>query len=1007
MNKNSIIFFLTIFSYQFSIAQQSVTGNVTDKEGNLLPSVTIVIKGTNVGNITNFDGEYSINIPNSDSVLVFSSLGMKTKEVEYNGQSVLNVVLEEEINRLNEIVIIGYSSVKRGDLTGSVSSLNDRAINVSKTPNLFDAIQGRIAGVNITSQSGEPGSAVNFNIRGSNSVFSAGSPLFIIDGVQLDLNSDEVASAGVGSSAPQDPLATINPQDIASIEVLKDASATAIYGSRGANGVILITTKGGKKGKLNFEYTTSIGFSEPTNRIDVISPDAYLAYRDARDPTNAFTNLADGSPRDFSNIVSRNWQDEALRTAVVNNHFISARGGTEKSSYSASIGYIDQEGVIIENEYSKYNFRINATHQQTEKLKFGFTLNTAFTELDGVANSGSGGDEFNGVVQFLVIANPWELLDITEEEQASQEYLSPLSLIEEGEKKIRFNRTIGSVFGEYEFTDALKFRSFFGGNFSGSKLQEFHTSKSRFGQRWGGRAVIRQVESYSYNFSNTLTYRKRFKTHYVNVVAGAELAKYNRESFFNDIIGFENQAIGFNNISIGQNFRGYGTDRSFNNRISYFTSANYTYKGRYLLTLNFRADGSDRFGSGNRWGYFPGVALAWRAHRESFIKNIKQINELKFRASYGQTGNERIPPFSFAARLDNSYYASNNQLNFGLAPGSLANPNLKWETTKQFDFGLDIGLFDDRIHLTFDYYNKLTEDMLIDAPIPAQAGFNSQWQNLGAIVNKGFEFSISTLNINKPNFKWSTDFNISANINEVKDLGNVDFIPTGIPSGFITNAGRVIVGEPIGAMYGYVFDGIHQTGNPEGAVPGTLKYRDLNGDGFIDDENDRTIIGDSNPLHIGGLNNSFTYKNFNFSFFWQWSYGNDVFNAAKLRTNGLQPFMNLTSDYYENAWTPETPSNSAPGYGQIEAVASSYFVEDASFLRLKTVNLSYDLPKKVFATSQISSVRLFLSANNLLTVTNYSGFDPEVSSNNPLLRGFERFSYPRSTTVTMGLNIKF
>ena len=1008
MNKNLIFLIFSILSFQLSIAQKTVTGKVTDNNGAILPGVTILIKGTNTGEITNFDGEYSLKITSEDAVLIFSYLGMKTKEIKYAGQVVLNAVLEDETNRLNEIIVIGYGAVKKRDVTGSISSIKDSIIGVSKTPNLFDAIQGRIAGVNIVSQSGEPGSSVNFNVRGSNSVFSAGSPLFIIDGVQIDINDDEVASAGVGSSASMDPLATINPSDIESMEVLKDASATSIYGSRGANGVIIITTKSGKKGDLTFEYTSSIGFGEALNKIDVISPEEYILYRESRDPGNSFTNLSDGTPRDFSTISSKNWQDEALRTSVVNNHFISARGATEKTSYSASIGAVKQGGIIIENDYSKYTFSLKATHQQSEKLKFGFTLNTAFTELDGVANSGSGGDEFNGVVQFLVIANPWELLDLNQEEETSQDYLSPMSLIEEGEKKIRFSRTIGSVFGDYAITKHLKFRSRFGANISGSKLQEFHSSDSRFGWRWNGRAVIRQVESYSYNWSNTINYSKTFKRkHYVNVLGGYELAKYNRESFFNDIINFENQEIGFNDTSIGQVFKGYGSNRTFSNRMSYFMRTNYRLKGKYLFTLNFRADCSERFGANNRWGYFPGAAFAWRVHKEKFLKNVSQINDLKLRLSYGVTGNERIPPFSFAARLDNSYYGSNDNLNFGLAPGSLENPNLKWETTTQFDIGLDVALFNDRVNFTFDYYNKLTEDMLIDAPIPAQTGFSSQWLNLGSVENKGFEFSLSTVNIKKNNFSWKTAFNISSNVNTVKDLGNVEFIPTLIPSGWITNPGRVIVGESIGIMYGYVFDGIHQEGNAEEAIPGTMKYKDLNGDGFIDDENDRTIIGDSNPLHTGGINNSFSYKNFNLSVFFQWSYGNDVFNAARLRTNGFQPFMNITQDYYENAWTPGNASNTAPAFGNVDPLASSYYVEDASFLRLKTVNLSYDLPRKIFNKTQISGLRVFVSANNLLTFTNYSGFDPEVSSRNPLIRGFERFSYPRSRTIIMGLNLKF
>lgn len=1007
MNKKLILLMFSILSFQLSIAQTTVTGKVIDNNGDILPGVTILIKGTNTGEITNFDGEYSLKITSEDVVLIFSHLEMKTKEIKYAGQVVLNVVLEGETNRLNEIVVIGYGAVKKRDVTGTISSIKDSIIKVSKTPNLFDAIQGRIAGVNIVSSSGEPGAGVNFNIRGSNSVYGSGSPLFVIDGVQIDVESNEVANSGVGSVANFDPLATINPLDIESIEVLKDASATAIYGSRGANGVIIITTKGGKKGELTFSYTGSIGFQEAANIIDVITPEEYLVYRELRDPGNSFTNV-NGAPRDFSNIPSQNWQDLVLRTAEIKNHFISASGGTENTTYSASAGFLEQEGLIIENEYSKYNFRINATHKQSDKLKFGFNINTSFTETNGVANSGSGGDEFNGVVQLMVIANPWELLDLTQQEEASQDFLSPVSVIQEGEKILRFSRTIGSFYAEYKLTDHLTWRNHIGANFSGSKMQEFHNSNSLFGWRWNGRAVIRQTETNSYNLYSTLKYMKTFKGgHWLNVLGGIERSRYSRESFFNDIIGFENQELGFNDISIGQVFRAYGTNRLISKRMSYFSRINYTYKGKYLFTFNARADGSDRFGSNNRWGYFSGGAFAWRAHRENFMKNIKDINDLKFRVSYGQTGNERIPPFTYLARVDNTFYSSNDALNFGLSPGTFGNPDLQWETTTQFNIGFDLGLFNDRFNMTFDYYDKLTTDMLIDAPVPAQTGFNSQWVNLGAVQNRGFEFSLSSVNINKPNFKWTTDFNISTNLNKIKDLGNVDFIPTLVPGGWITNPGRVQVGQPIGIMYGYVFDGIHQEGNTDGAVPGTMRYRDLNGDGVIDDENDRAVIGDSNPKHTGGINNTFTYKNFNLSVFWQWSYGNDIFNAARLRTNGFQPFMNITRDYYENAWTPQNASNTAPAFGQIQPVASSYFVEDASFLRLKTINFSYDFPRKMFQGTQVSGLRLFISANNLLTFTKYTGFDPEVSFNNPLIRGFERFSYPRARTIIMGLNLNF
>jgi len=1004
--KFTLILFLSCLSMGL-FAQQMLKGKVTDKEGLPLPGVAVTIKGTATGAVTNFDGMYSIELPSNDLILQFRYLGMITQDVNYSGQEELNIVLEEELSKLNEVVVIGYGSVKRRDVTGSVSSVKDSVLNINKTPNLSDALQGRIAGVNVTSQSGELGGAVNYNIRGSNSVFGDNSPLFIIDGVQIDVDQNEVASAGVGSVAPLDPLQNINPQDIESIEVLKDASATAIYGSRGANGVIIVTTKTGKTGELNFDYTGSIGFSEAANRIDVITPDEYLLYREARDPGNGFNNNDDGTPRDFSNIPSNNWQDQILRTGVVTNHNFTAGGATKNTNYSASVGFLNQEGVIIDNDYRRYNARINVTHDQSDRLKLGFNLNTAFSETDGVANSGGGGGEFNGVVQLMVIANPWEMQDVIQEDIATEQFVSPLSLIEEAEKQIRFSRTIGSLYGQYKLTDHLTFRSQIGANFNGTKLKEFHNTESLFGARWNGRGVIRQSESYSYNWTNTLRWAKTLAGgHWLNVLLGHEAFKYNWETLFLDVTDFDFQGAGINDISLGQVFNGYGSQRNQNTRLSYFTRINYTYKGRYLFTFNYRADSSSKFGPGNRWGYFPGGAFAWRASRENFLKNVKAIEDLKLRVSYGLTGNERIPPFLYQQRTSPAFYATNDNLELGLAPGSLGNPDLGWETTTQFDIGFDVSLFEGRISATFDYYSKLTTDMLIDVPIPAQSGFNSQWQNIGSVRNRGIEFSISTVNIRTKDFVWTTDFNISTNRNEVRDLGDLEFIPTIVSGGWITNPGRVEVGQPIGIMYGLVFDGIHQEGNEEGATPGTMKYKDLNGDGTINDD-DRTIIGDSNPLHIGGLSNAFQYKNFGLSFLFQWSYGNDVFNAATLRTNGFQPFMNITRDYYENAWTPENQSNVAPAFGNVEIVPSSYFVEDASFLRLKNVNFTFDLPSRIFENSDIDGLRLFVSGNNLLTWTNYSGFDPEVSSRNPLIRGFERFSYPRATTIFMGLNLKF
>jgi TonB-linked SusC/RagA family outer membrane protein len=513
-----------------------------------------------------------------------------------------------------------------------------------------------------------------------------------------------------------------------------------------------------------------------------------------------------------------------------------------------------------------------------------------------------------------------------------------------------------------------------------------------------------------------------------------EVFHYNFEDFLNQITGFEDQTTGVNNISKGTSPSDYSSQRWSTNRLSYLGRVNYTLFDKYLITGSIRADGSDKFGADNRWGYFPSAAVGWRVSEEPFLQDVETISNLKLRASYGATGNERIPPYTYLAQLDPSFYASNDALIFGLSPSALPNPNLKWEVTNQFNAGIDLGLFDGRLSLSADVYQKITTDLLLNAPIPAQSGFTAQWQNIGRVDNYGLELQVSTVNFDKNEFSWRTDFNISFNRNEVKDLGGAEFIPVNTFGGWQSNIGRVIVGQPIGTMFGYMLDGIYQIddftwqndsdpnishgdrnyelkeslpGYAGSALPGRKKYVDTNVDGFIDDD-DRQVIGQSNPVHFGGINNTFSYKNFDLSVFFQWSYGNDIYNAAKVRLNGVQPWMNITKDYFENRWTPENPTNEYPAYGSLDQqVASSYYVEDGSFLRLRTVSLGYTLPGSLTEKLGLGSLKVNLIGNNLLTWTNYTGWDPEVNFNNPLLSGLDRISYPRARTFTFSLNATF
>lgn len=1038
MKKSFLIFLFAAFSFQFVTAQTTLKGKVSDTNGDVIPGVSVIVKGTNLGGITNFDGEYTVNVPNNESILVFSYLGYKTIEIKYAGQKELNVTLEEETSQLNEIVIIGYGSQKKSDLTGSVTGVKAETLMESQTTDVFSAMQGRMSGVQISSDSGQPGGGNNIVIRGQTSINGTSSPLFVIDGVQIDVNYSEVATTG-SSQSRINPLAGINPADIESIDVLKDASATAIYGSRGANGVVIITTKkGSSDGRLNADYTYNLGISSAIKRLDVLSPQDYLIYQQERGNLqflNQDTNN-DGifdTPRNFDEILSYDWQKEALRTAISHQHQVSLRGGNKTTNFSAGLGYLTQEGLVINNDYDQYNLRMRLKADVNDRLSLTFNSNGAYSVLSGVANNG-GPDSFTGITQMLVIANPWNIItdDVDFTEDA---FINPLALINESDKQTSIFRLFANMSADYKITEHLRYYGFTGGNISNSKVKEFYSSNTGWGRLENGRARVKEVNTYSINHSSQLSFRKSFNpNHRIDAVGVFEIFHYNFEDFFNEVIGFENQTTGVNNISIGTSVSAYSTQRWSANRLSYLGRVNYTLFKKYLLTASIRADGSDKFGPGNRWGYFPSAAFAWKMSDEPFIKNIESISNLKLRLSYGATGNERIPPYTYLAQLNPAFYASNDNLIFGLAPSSLPNPNLKWETTEQLNAGIDLGLFKGRINVTADVYKKITTDLLLNAPIPSQSGFNSQFQNIGRIDNSGFELQISTNNINKADFTWKTDFNISFNRNEVKNLGGAEFIPISTFGGWQANVGRVIVGEQIGTMFGYQFDGIYQiddftwqnnsdpniafedrnftlkNGLPVysgTALPGRMKYKDVNNDGFINDE-DRTVIGNSNPVHFGGINNTFTYKNFDLSFFFQWSYGNDIYNASKVRLNGVQPWMNISQDYFENHWTPQNPSNTDPAYTFIDQqIASSYYVEDGSYLRLKTVSLGYRLPRDITKKLGFDKLSVNLIGNNLLTWTNYSGWDPEVNFNNPLLSGLDRIAYPRSRNFTFSFNASF
>ena len=1034
-----LMLLLGLGSYSAGAQEKSITGLVTDLNGDVLPGVNIVQKGTYNGVVTDFDGHYTIKLVQGSNILVYSYTGFKTIEQQIGENSVVNIKLIEDSQILNEVVVIGYGSQTKKDMTGSISFIKSDELLTSSPQDIAQGLQGKLAGVKISSDSGAPGSSSSISIRGINSISAGSSPLYIIDGIPYDLNENEIASSSIGSGNSSNPLSAINPSDIKSISVLKDASATSIYGSRGANGVIIIETKKGARtiGEAVIDFSSYLGFNEVTRKIPVLNGNEFIEYRRDIDPDGFlfFNNADPNSPRDPYALRQHDWQDEIIRSGLVKNYDISMRGKSDKTNYSASFGYLDSEAIIKSNDNQRYSFRLNLEHSKSDKLRIGVNANGSYNELNGATQSGGGSALFNGVVQNLVISTPIELYNPSFD--PGDTYVSPSSMIDEAYKKAATGGFAINAFVHYNIGEDFKLILNGGGNFSSSKGSEFYGKETNWGFSDNGYSNINESRATSVNGSAQLHYTKSFsKKHKLNAFVASEMNNYNYEWFSITKTNFLDELTGVFDISKGSTHKTSGSFRDNTTRISFFGRVNYTFNDKHLFTLTYRADGSDKFGEGNRFGFFPSAAYSWLILDNKFEKVESLINFAKLRLSYGVTGNDRIPSHRYLPRLENTYY--NGEL--GLAPSSQANKDLQWETTYQYNFGVDFGFFDSAITASVDVYKKETHDLLIPIPVAGRSGYSSQWQNIGRIDNQGIEFQLSTINVDKNDFKWTTDFNISHNKNEIKKLGDVQFIPLSIPGGWIQDIGRLSVGESIGQSYGYEFDGVYQISdfnwqegsNPsiphsdriynlnDGVVsvdgvnvrPGSHKFRDLNGDGTVTLDDDRTHISQSDPIVFGGLTNTFKYKNFDLNVFLQGSYGNEIFNESKYRLEGgvSHTYQNVTKNFYYNHWTPANPTNTYGDYGDRNLTAqssSSYYVEDASYIRLQSLSLGYSFDDDILKILNLISARFYVTGNNLFTWTKYSGFDPELNSGQKLLSGVDRIIYPRSKSILIGFNVTF
>jgi len=992
----------------------AISGTVTSAEDGVgLPGVSIIVKGTNLGTTTDINGKYSLDI-NEGSTLQFSYIGYLTQEIAVGNQSVINVTLQPDLEQLEEVIVIGYGTVKKRDLTGSVSSISSQEVKDLPVASFDQMLAGRAAGVQLTQASGAPGGAVSIRVRGGNSIQGGNEPLIVVDGFPIyNNNSDQTGGInfGGGGQAPN-TLSQINPADIESIEVLKDASATAIYGARGANGVIMITTKRGKEGQTNVNIDSYYGVQEVANRLDMLNAQQYrdLVF-EARQNSGLSTDF------DLPTNVDTDWQDEIFRVAPIQSHNFSVNGGNAATKYAISANYFNQEGVVVGSDLERFSGRANIDQKVGDKLTVGTSMLFS-RQTDNVVVS----DRERGALGTALMSAPNQPA-IREDgtypinlfpNTGIAEIQNPLYVAEATDYLRNTDRLLANFYAEYEIIDNLKFRTSLGADILNNKEKYFQPSNGIDYRELGGAAIINHNNSRSFLIENTLTYSPKIgDRHNLNVVVGQTAQDYETEGTKIIAEGLNNVTTVFDlaaNTRLSNNIYSNFRDWSL---MSFLGRVVYGFDGKYLFTASLRADGSSRFGAGNRYGVFPSASVAWVMSEEAFLKDVDVVDNLKIRASYGITGNQEIGSYNSLATLSGTRAVLNNVLAQGFRPNRIPNDQLGWESTAQFNVGFDLSLFNGRLQTTFDFYNKRTDDLLYNLDIPRTTGFRSILSNIGSVQNRGVELTITSFNIQKPNFEWSTNFNYSLNRNEVLDLG-------GQVTEFLTPFTQVRVGEPIGNFFGHQSIGLFQQGDniadsPQpNAQPGDRRFLDLNEDGAIN-ALDRVVIGNGLPDYLFGINNTFNIMNFDFSFFFQGVMGVDIYNRSNRRIFTMDGRRNHTADAL-NRWTPQNTNTNVPRAVQNPSDRSvninnpiSDFIEDGSFIRLQNVTLGYTLPQSALNKLGMKKLRVYAGAQNLLTITDYSGFDPEASSqsNNSLQPSIDEFTYPRARTYLFGLNLTF
>lgn len=1065
MNKLlALCFFLFVSSALFA-QTQTIKGTVTDTLGKPVKGVNIFSKSNKKGTQTDANGNFSITVKGDGNTdLIFSGIGFKTAIVSANGAKDIVVKLQQDIIVQDEVVVnVGYGTLKKREVSSAVSSITAKDIKDVPINNASEALTGRLAGVQVTTSEGAPDADVKVRIRGGGSITQSNDPLYIVDGVQVD-----------------NGLSTISPQDIQSIDVLKDASATAIYGARGANGVIIVTTKNGKAGKLAVSFNSAVGMKKLNNELEVLDPYEFVMWEYERTRTNTQDSSTFagkyGTTWDtlinYKNAKAVDWQKEVVgRTGIVANNSVSVSGGNNITTFTAGYTNNYEKAIVQNSNYKRNLFNAKIDFKPAKNIKFGASGRYISQNVEGAGVSDDKGSSYNRL-RNAVKYRPYVTggLDPIDDNSGDETNVgNSLSLINpirlnnnEYRKKSTQSYNI-TAYGTYNITKKLTFKTTFGYEHSKLVDRQFSDSLTSISRLQGSAQPVVQLDTTNksqFSNSNVFTYKLNGskKKHELDIVAGQEIVIQKSQFSGNlrrNLPNFTPVKDALSDTSLGDYFVGSPVYKDAESSLlSFFSRVNYTFDKKYIVSANFRADGSSKFASGRRWGYFPSASVAWRIAKEDFMANVKAINDLKLRLSYGTVGNNRINDYLFLTTFANNpyYYGVGGQSQFGYSSASLVNELLKWETTVSKNIGLDVSLFNDRINLTVDVYDNKTKDLLLNVPIASTYGYTTQLQNIGATRNRGFEIQLNAAVVKNKNFSWNTTFNLSSNKNTITELGPDQFsIPAysgwGVAGQYYDYVAQI--GQPIGAMYGLVTDGFYKVSDFNydastqkytlkpgvvenskiiGAVqPGMIKFKDLNGDSTIDVDHDTKIIGNATPKFSGGFNQQFTYKNWDMSIFVNFVYGNSVLNANRIEfTNGYTPNSNLLADMKDRWRTVNAQGQVVTDPVELAALNAnakiwrpitasgafqlhSWAVEDGSFIRINNVSIGYNFPAKSLRSIGIKKLRVYVTGNNLAVFSSYTGYDPEVNArrSNPLTPGVDYSAYPKSRLYMFGINASF